>query len=245
MGQARFGFKQVAGLAARGAAGVEHALAGGQFQQVGRQLRSFVLHAHPAFSEARQAAHIAGFGQYDAVTAVLAGAGANACFGQQRQVGVAAVMAAVDPQDHWRVGVVGGADGFPLLWPEGLQRFLQPARVGGAHHRVALHAGEQLLAFALGAAQHGIEQALGPRLLQLVGAAYGFADGGVGRNAGVEQLVEADQHQRLHIGISGLERLLQQLCGQQVEAWLPACGAERQVLGQATVAFINLVQLGW
>ncbi|MNO84600.1 hypothetical protein D3C76_759460 [compost metagenome] len=218
-------------------------MAGGQFEQVGRQLRGLVLHAHPAFGEARQAAHITGLIQHDTVAAELAGAGADAGLCQQGQVGIAAVVAAVDPQDHRRVGVVGGADGFPLLWPEGFQRFLQPPRVGSAYHRVALHAGEQRFAFTLGAAQHGIEQGLGPRFFQLVGAANGLADGCVCRNARVEQLVQADQQQCLHIGIGGLERLLQQLRGQQVEARLPAGGAERQVLGQATVAFIDLVQL--
>jgi hypothetical protein len=69
-------------------------------------------------------------------------------------------MAAVDPQDHRRVRVVRRADGFPLLRPEGFQGFLQPARMGGAHHRVALQLGQQRFAFALGAAQHGVEQAL-------------------------------------------------------------------------------------
>jgi hypothetical protein len=46
-------------------------------------LRGFVLHADPAFGEARQAAHVGGGGQHDAVAAVLAGAGADARFGQQ------------------------------------------------------------------------------------------------------------------------------------------------------------------
>ncbi|ERO62368.1 hypothetical protein P308_00125 [Pseudomonas piscis] len=216
---------------------------GGQVQQVGGQLRGFVLHAHPAIGEAWQAAHVAGFGQHDAVWAVLAGAGANARFGQQRQVGIAAVVAAVDPQDHRRMGVVGGADGFPLLGPEGLERFLQPARVGSTHHRVALHAGEQFLTLTLGAAQHGIEQALGPGFLELVGTTDGLADGGVGRDAAVEQLVQAHQQQRLDIGVGRLEGLLQQLRGQQFEARLPAGGAEGQVLGQAAITLLDLVQL--
>lgn len=119
------------------------------------------------------------------------------------------MVAAVDPQDHRRVGIVGRADRFPLLWPERLERFLQPARVGGAYHGVALHAGEQGLAFALGATQHGVEQPFCPRLFQLVGAPDRLADGCVGRNAGIEQLIQADQQQCLHIGVGSLERLLQ------------------------------------
>ncbi|MNH08866.1 hypothetical protein D3C79_683000 [compost metagenome] len=241
--KAGLGFEQVAGLAAGGTAGVEHALPRGQFEQVGRQLRGLVLNADPAFGKARQAAHVAGFGEDDAVTAELAGAGADARLRQQRQVGIAAVMAAIDPQDHRRMGIVGGADGFPVLRPERFQRLLQPARMRSAHHRIALHVGEQRFAFTLGAAQDGIEQALGPGLFQLVGATDGLADGGVGRNARVEQLVQADQQQRLHVGIGSLERLLQQLRGQQVEARLPAGGAERQVLGQAAIAFVDFVQL--
>jgi len=73
------------------------------------------------------------------------------------------------------------------------QRFLQPARMGEADHRITLQFGEQRFAFALSIAQHGVEQALGPGLLQFVRAADGFADGGVRRYAGVEQLIQADQ----------------------------------------------------
>ncbi|MNT82141.1 hypothetical protein D3C72_2218270 [compost metagenome] len=63
------------------------------------------------------------------------------------------------------------------------------------------------------------------------------------RDAGVEQLIQADQQQGFDIGVGLLERLLQQTLGQGREPWLPACGAERQVLGQATVTHFDLVQL--
>ncbi len=119
------------------------------------------------------------------------------------------------------MGVVRRADGFPLLGPKGFQRLLQPTWVGGTYHRITLQLGQQLAAFALGAAQHGIEQALGPGFLQLVGATDGLADGGVGRDAGVEQLVEAHQQQRLDIGVGGLEGFLQQLGRQRRQPWLP------------------------
>ncbi|MNP46763.1 hypothetical protein D3C76_1407830 [compost metagenome] len=141
------------------------------------------------------------------------------------------------------MGIVGGADGFPLLWPEGLERLLQPARVGSAHHRITLQFGKDLTALALRAAQYGIEQGLGPGFFQLFGTAYGFTDGGMGRDAGVEQLIQADQQQGFDIGVGLLERLLQQTLGQGREPWLPACGAKRQVLGQATVTHFDLVQL--
>ncbi|MNJ48860.1 hypothetical protein D3C77_440660 [compost metagenome] len=241
--QFRFGFEQVAGLAARRAAGVEHALAGREVEQVGSQLRGFVLNADPALIEPRQTAHIAGLGEEDAIDAVLAGTGLQSRFAQQFQVGITTVMTAVDPQDHRRMRIVGGADGFPLLGPEGLQRFLQPARVGGAHHGIAFEFGEDIVALALRAAQHGVEQGLGPGLFQLVGATHGFTQGGMGRNAGVEQLIQTYQQQRLDIGIGLLERLLQQALGQGRQPWLPACGAECQVLGQATVTQLDLVQL--
>ncbi|MNV36414.1 hypothetical protein D3C71_1278890 [compost metagenome] len=242
-GQSRLGFEDMASLAARRTAGVEHSLARRQIEQIGGQLRGFVLHADPAFGEAWQAAHVGGGFEDDAVAAVNAWCGGDAGVGQQAEVSIAAVMAAVDSQDHRRVRIVRRADGFPLLWPECLQGFLQPARVGGAHHRIAFQFGENRFAFALSVTQHGVEQGFGPRLFQLVGATDGFADGGMGRNAGVEQLVEADQQQRLDIGVSGLEWFLQQLGRQRRQTRLPASGAERQILGETAITVLDLVQL--
>ncbi|MNP75406.1 hypothetical protein D3C76_1724630 [compost metagenome] len=63
------------------------------------------------------------------------------------------------------------------------------------------------------------------------------------RDAGVEQLVETDQQQCLDIGVGGLERFLQQLGRQCRQAWLPARGTERQVLGEAAITVLDLVQL--
>ena len=117
-------FQQMAGFAARGAARVEYALAGDQLQQVGSQLRGFVLHADPAFGEARQGAHIARFVQHNTVLAEDAGVGFDPDVLQHLQVRIAAVVTAIDPQDHRRMGIVGRADRFPLLWPIRLQRFL-------------------------------------------------------------------------------------------------------------------------
>ncbi|MCY1188287.1 hypothetical protein D9M73_293730 [compost metagenome] len=102
---------------------------------------------------------------------------------------------------------------------------------------------QQGLAFPLRAAQYGIEQGLGPGLFQLVGATHGFADRGVGRDAGVEQLIETDQQQRFDIGVGSLERFLQQLGRQRRQARLPASGAKRQILGEAAITVFNLVQL--
>ena len=103
--------------------------------------------------------------------------------------------------------------------------------------------GQQCLAFALCVAQHGVQQAFGPRFFQLVGATHGFTDGGVRGNAGVEQLIQADQQQGLDVGVCCFERLLKQLVGQRGQAWLPACRAECEVLGQAAVADFDFIQL--
>ncbi|MOA41373.1 hypothetical protein D3C78_1633240 [compost metagenome] len=81
--------------------------------------------------------------------------------------------------------------------------------MGGARRRITLQFGQQRLALALGTAQHGIDQALGRGLLQLVDAADRFADRRVGGDACVEQLIQADQQQRLEVLIARLERLLQ------------------------------------
>ncbi|MNF75747.1 hypothetical protein D3C84_578270 [compost metagenome] len=139
--------------------------------------------------------------------------------------------------------IVRRANGFPLLWPERLQGFLQPAWVSGAHHRITLQLGENRFAFALSVTQHSVEQRLGPGFFQLVGATDGFTNGGMGRDTGVEQLIETYQQQRLDIGVGSLERLLQQLGRQRRQTWLPARGAERQVLGKAAITVLDLVQL--
>ena len=76
-------------------------------------------------------------------------------------------------------------------------------------HRVVFQLGQQGFAVALGVAQHGVEQAFGPGLFQLVGAANGFANGRVGRHPRVQQLVQAHQQQRFNVGIGGLKGFLQ------------------------------------
>ncbi len=141
--------------------------------------------------------------------------------------------------------IVRRANGFPLLRPERLQGFLQPAWVSGAHHRITFQLGENRFAFALSITQHSVEQCLGPGFFQLVGATDGFTNGGMGRDTGIEQLIETDQQQRFDIGVGGLERLLQQLGRQCRQAWLPACGAEGQVLGKAAITVLDLVHLRW
>ncbi|MNC72261.1 hypothetical protein D3C75_1232910 [compost metagenome] len=87
--------------------------------------------------------------------------------------------------------------------------------MGGANHRVVFKLGQQRFALTLGAAQYSVEQGLGPWFFQLVGAPHGFADGRVGRDSGVKQLIQPHQQQRLDIGIGGLERFLQQLTRQR------------------------------
>ncbi|MCY1527281.1 hypothetical protein D9M68_623420 [compost metagenome] len=65
----------------------------------------------------------------------------------------------------------------------------------------------------------------------------------MGRDAGVEELVEAHQQQGFHVLVGSLEGLLQQALGEHRQARLPAGGAEGQVLGQGAVARVHLVQL--
>ena len=104
--------------------------------------------------------------------------------------------------------------------------------------------GQKCFAFPLGATQYGIQQRLGPRLFQLVGAPDCFTDGGVGRDARVEQLIEADQQQCLDIGIDAFEGLLQEFCRQCGQSWLPASSTEGQVLSQTAITGLDFVQLG-
>ena len=119
---------------------------------------------------------------------------------------------------------------------------MQPTRVGGVQHRVAVQAGANGLAVALGIAQHGIQQALEGGLFQLVDAGDGLANRRVGRDARVKELVQADQQQGFDVMVGGFEGFLQQLLGNQGQAWLPAGGAEGQVLSQAAIARVDPVQ---
>ncbi len=120
---------------------------------------------------------------------------------------------------------------------------MQPARVGGAYHRIMFQLGQQRFAFTLGAAQYGVKQGFGPGFFQLVGATHGFTDGCVSGHAGIEQLIEADQQQRLDVSIRRLEGFLQQLGGQRRQARLPTGGAKGQVLGETAIAVFYLIQL--
>ncbi|MDT4870932.1 hypothetical protein FQZ97_1060350 [compost metagenome] len=112
------------GLAAWRAAGIQQPLPGCQFEQLGGQLRGFVLHADPACGETRQSGDVAGLEQTDAVAAEPAGLGGDVGGAQLGQVVIAAAQAPVDPQDQRRMGVVGRADGLPMLGPVGFQGLL-------------------------------------------------------------------------------------------------------------------------
>ncbi len=151
-GQARLVLEDVTGLAARCATGVQYTLTGFEFQQRGGQLRRFVLHADPAFGETGQLLHIAGCGQANAVLAERASEGFDAGGAQLIEVGIAVELTSIDPQHHRRMDVIGSADGFPVLRPMRLERFLQPTRVRHANHRIVFQLDQQCLALALGAA---------------------------------------------------------------------------------------------
>ena len=135
-GQLRLAFEQVTGLATRCATGVQHALARRQVEQRGGQLCGFILHADPPFGKARQLMYVARRNQANAVLTELARMGVDSSGLQLSQIGVAADLAAIDPQHHRRMGIIGRADGFPMFGPMRLERLLQPARMGNANHRV-------------------------------------------------------------------------------------------------------------
>ena len=116
--------------------------------------------------------------------------------------------------------------------------------MGKADRRIPFEGGKLLCMLALRAAQYRIEHALGPGLFQRLGAADGFIDGGVGRDTREQQLVEANQQQRVQVPVGGLEWLLQQGCSQAIQALEPACSTEGELLGQALVPFVHMLQLG-
>ena len=237
-------FENMAGLAAGRAAGVQYPLAGLQLQQRRRQLGRFVLHADRTGGEPRQLLHITGLGQGHAIGAEGTGDSGDTGVLQLLQVSIAAGLPAIDPQAHRRVQVVGCTQRFPVLRPDLLQGLLQPARMGDADHRVMFQLRQQGGALALGAAQHGIEHALGPGLLQGDGQLHGLGNGRMGRHPGIQQLVHANQQQGMQVAVGRFQRLLQQMGGQAIEALEPARGAQRQFPGQGLVPRHYLLELG-
>jgi len=92
------------------------------------------------------------------------------------------------------------------------------------------------------AAQSGVEHGGRPALAQCAGTGDGLGDGGVDRDTGVLELVEADQEQRAYITVLGSRRAMQQLYGQCRQTWLPAQCAVTEFTDQGAVVERNFLQ---
>ena len=122
--QRRLLFEDMTGLAAGGAAGVQHPLPGLEVEQRRRQLGGFILHADRTIEKTGQLLYIPWLSKGYTLCAVRAGRSMEAGGVQPSQIGIPITLPAIDPQAHRWVQVVGRADGFPVLRPVCLQALL-------------------------------------------------------------------------------------------------------------------------
>ena len=229
----------MAGLAAGRGAGIEHAQAVAQVGEVGGHLGGAVLHGEMAVLEAGHAGDVAAVRQHQCVgepgmrCRFVAG---RAQLADQR---VAFAALAVDPQHQRRFAVVRGHHGFGLCGPVTLQCVGQPLRMGVAGLRLRVEPGQQAAAFALPAAQHGVDQAGQLRPLQ---RPHGFDRGG---HRGVVlqfqdfQLDQAEHQQRMHGRILVPQRFFQQAVDGSVETQPPARALAEQRHQQGAIAWVG------
>ncbi len=102
---------------------------------------------------------------------------------------------------------------------------------------------------ALEVAQHAVDEAAQGRSLEQLDGIDGLGHGGVGRNPGVNELVEADQDQVVEDTALVLERFVHHLADRRIEAGQPAQGAVAEFLQEGAIARRNLLlssrQYGW
>jgi hypothetical protein len=221
-------------LAARGGAGVEHQLAGRRFEQLAAiWAAASCTEQWPSSkpgrlvtSTGRARRRACRPGRRARPPALPAAAGPGSGYG---------VVAGVDPDPHGRVLVVGFEDLLPPFRVGLLQPLHQPVGVGQAQLGQGIDPGDQLVLPALHVAQHAVDHAPEGLGLEQLAGVDGLGQGGVGRDPGVEQLVDAHQQQGVHRLVFALERLFQQLLGDGIEPAVPAQAAEAELLQQRPV----------
>ena len=198
--------QHVRGLAAGGAAGVEHAHARGQVQQFDGKLCRGVLHRQATFVEPRQHAHVGrlveddGVWQADDRTARMT---------RRRELfkrRVAAQPARVHPQGHGPLPVAGGEYGIGLRAPVPRDVAHHPVRMRVLDDGIVRQGRHQRRVFTLHPPQDCVDQPTHTRQVEQRAGVHRFVERRVVGGVHVEQLVDAAQQQRLQRG-SRLRRL--------------------------------------
>ena len=165
--------------------------------------------------------------------------GGDARGGELLQVGVPVAGEAIDPQPEGGLGIAGARRSLanPGATPSGAGPATRRETASGPHRVLSAWA-SKVVALALEAPQQGIDEFRRPALAQDAGRRHAGGDGGVGGNAGGEELVEADEDQGLQVAILGLEGFAAAVGRDGAQARQQAQGAITQLLDQGPVAFL-------
>ena len=180
--------------------------------------------------------------QVDGLGGKLPRHGLDALPRQFVQVGLARDPAAVDPQHHGRLLVVGSKDCRGGPGPLPLQRLVEPLRMA-RRRRLGQVVGKGL-ALPQETPQHRVGHSPGPVLFQDRHGPDGGGHRRVIRYTGTFQLIEPAQQQALEITVLVPQGLVQQLCQQSLQARRLAQRAVTQLLQQTPLAFGHLGQPG-
>ncbi len=232
-------FQQVAGLAAGGCAGVQHALAGSQVGEVGGHLGGTVLHREVSVLETGQAGDVGTVRQHHGIGQPRMGGGRMAGRLQLADQRFALTAPAVDSKHQRRLAVVGRHHGGSLFWPVSLQRLGQPGGMGVACGGVGVESRQACGALALPAPQHGVDQSGQLRPLQCAHRLDGGGDGRVILQFEDFQLHQPQHQQCVHCRVLVAQRFLQQPVDRRVEAQPPACAFTEQGHQQGAVAGVG------
>ncbi len=131
--------------------------------------------------------------------------------------------------------VVGGDQLRELRGPTFAQHSLHPGWVIALKSAIFSKKFINPTAIALEAAQHAIDQVGCPGLFDMACDFHRFTNCSVVGDACVQQLVEAEQQQSLHITVFGAQGFVQQAFGIGLQLRIKAAGAKTQFLQQCAV----------
>ncbi len=233
--------QQVGGLAAGGGAGIQHPLTRLRIEQGGGLLCCAILYRAVADLEAGQLGHVAGTFQQDAILTLFTGHGIDAGFGHAGQHLLAALALTVVADPHGGALVIRLHDELPLVGISLTQALGEPLGVTEAHARHAVDTQQNHFGAALEVAQHTVDKATQGGALEQLDRVDGLGHRGVSRNAGVDELVEADQNEVVEDAALVLERLVHHLADRCIEAGQPAQGTVAEFLQEGAIAGRNLL----
>ena len=139
-------------------------------------------------------------------------------------------LSSVDTQPHGGTFIILLGDLLPLCGVGLFEAFEQPAGVSKARRLLLIYLGKQVLLFALGIAQYPVEQTAQGIGLEQTTTIDCLRQGGMGWNAGIKELVETDQQQKVERTLFALERLAHQFADYGFQTREPAQGAKTELL---------------